>query len=124
MLRRSIRHLPVVTGTRLVGIVSDRDVLLAIGKGPAGFVYPNRTVGEVMSLAPYAATPNTPVADLAQTMVTGHFDALPIMNGESLVGLVTSSDLLAALVLLVAHQGPQPKLAFEIRRASELTAQA
>jgi acetoin utilization protein AcuB len=123
MLRRSIRHLPVVQGQKLVGLLSDRDVLLAVGRQKDRFVYPPKSAGEAMSLAPYAATRDTPLAELARTMVRGHFDALPIVNGETLVGLVTSTDLLSALALLAGH-GPEPKLSFEIRRSSELAARA
>ncbi len=123
MMTNSLRHLPVVSGSKLAGILSDRDVLLSAGRGSGGaLVYPDITVGEVMSLAPVSAGPNVPVAELARAMVAGKFDALPIINDEgALVGLVTSTDLMRALSM---SSTPGTTLAYEIRRASDLMAKA
>lgn len=122
MMTNSMRHLPVVSGNRLAGILSDRDILLSAGRGPgAALVYPDITAGEVMSLAPVSAGPNVPLAELARTMVAGKFDALPIISEDgTLVGLVTSTDLMRALSM----SAPDTALAWEIRRASDLMAKA
>lgn len=124
MLRRSVRHLPVLSGGKLAGIVSDRDILLAIGQTSDGsFVYPDKTVGEVMSLNPMSASPKASIANLAKTMVESKLDALPILkpSGE-LVGMVTSSDLM--LLLTELPPSLEAELSFQIRRASELQAHA
>lgn len=124
MLEHTLRHLPVVSGQRLVGIVSDRDVLLAITRDrDGGFVYPPVAVGEVMSLAPVSAGPGTSVAELARTMLDAKIDAIPIIAGKDvLVGLVTSSDLMRSLAHL-PREG-QPPLRFHVRRAAELLVHA
>ena len=124
MLRVGVRHLPVVSGRRLAGIVSDRDILLASGRLKNGmYVYPNRSIGEVMSLSPISAGPDTPVTEIAKTMVNSKIDALPIITEENeLVGLVTSTDLLLILTEMPAEE--QPALRFHIRRAGQLEAQA
>lgn len=123
MLDRGLRHLPVVSGEALAGIVSDRDILLAIGKDRDRFVYPQRTVGEVMSLAPISAEPNVPVGELAKTMAESKIDCLPIITRTNqLVGLVTATDLLLLLAEL-PHEH-QPELSFQVRRAADLAARA
>ena len=123
MLERGLRHLPVVAGQKLAGILSDRDLLLAIGGSQGAFVYPPITVGEVMSLAPVSAGPAASLSELAQTMVDAKIDALPIITSKDvLIGLVTSTDLMRVLSLLPKE--PQPMLAFQIRRAADLQARA
>lgn len=124
MLRRGVRHLPVVSGHRLAGLISDRDILLASGRLKSGaFVYPNLSVGEVMALSPISARPGTPITDIAKTMVDSKIDCLPIvLDHNQLVGLVTSTDLL--LVLTQMPEETQPALTFQIHRAGDLEIQA
>jgi acetoin utilization protein AcuB len=124
MLDRTLRHLPVVAGTKLAGILSDRDLLLAIGKAKDGsFVYPKVTVGEVMSLAPISAAPTASVAELAKAMLDAKIDAIPVVSREdALIGLVTSTDLMRLLLLLPKET--QPQFDFQIRRAADLQARA
>lgn len=124
MLKRGVRHLPVVSGRRLAGIVSDRDVLLVSGRLKNGkYVYPTLTVGEVMSLAPVSAAPATPVAEMAKAMVTSKIDCLPVVTGDNeLLGLVTSTDLLLILTEMPSEE--RPTFSFHIRRAGEIEAKA
>ncbi len=124
MLSRNVRHLPVVAGQRLAGIISDRDLLLVIGPGQGGnFLYPPKTVGEVMSLAPISADPRVTVSELAATMVASKIDAVPVVGAHNeLVGLVTSTDLLRLLSEVPGEA--QPALAFQVHRAADLAAQA
>jgi acetoin utilization protein AcuB len=124
MVTRGLRHLPVVSGSALAGMVSDRDLLLVIGRGEKGrFVYPQMTVGEVMSLAPVSAGPNASVRDLAKAMVESKIDAIPIITSyNELVGLVTSTDLMLLLTELPGEA--QPAMSFQLRRAADLPARA
>ncbi len=100
MHQQDIRHLPVTQGGRLVGILSDRDlfgrVLLEKHGSP---LFDDTTCGEIMTLNPVVCVQGTPVAEMSRLMVKKHIDALPIVSLDgSLVGLVTSSDLLSLLV--------------------------
>jgi acetoin utilization protein AcuB len=124
MLDRGLRHLPVVAGLKLAGILSDRDVLLSIGRGDDGaFVYPQQSVGELMSLAPISAGPSASVGELAKAMLDAKIDAIPILSSKDvLVGLVTSTDLMKVLALLPRE--PHPTIAYEVRRAADLQARA
>jgi acetoin utilization protein AcuB len=100
MRRKHIRHLPVVRGGVLLGMLSDRDVLLHATPGDAYEpVVPDKLVGEAMTPAPMVCEPSTPVTQLVRTMLERKVDAVPVMSpGDRLVGLVTTSDLLALLI--------------------------
>ena len=94
-----IRHLPVVDNGILVGILSDRD-LLRLGNvqssGGLGFV--DRSAGDIMTLKPITCTMSTSVAKVVRIMTEQKIDALPVVEGTRLVGLVTSTDLLLLLL--------------------------
>lgn len=96
MERWKIRHLPVVKADRLVGILSDRDVLkyeavLDFGRGVRA--------GEAMTVAPVTCQSSSSVGEVAQRMLDHKIDSVPVVDGKGgVVGLVTSSDLLLLLV--------------------------
>src|SRR5262245_12251936 len=97
MRDRRIRHLPVVGGDRLVGILSDRDlrpVLLSPGLAGA-------TVAELMSEQPTTIAPGAPVEDAASVLVVRKIGCLPVVEDGQLIGIVTETDLLAVLVELL-----------------------
>jgi len=89
MEQHRIRHLPVVADGRLIGILSDRDVRSAAS---------GATTGRVMTPDPVTVTPEMRVEHAARVMLEGRFGSLPIVEGGALVGIVTYSDLLEALV--------------------------
>lgn len=93
-----IRHLPVVSQGRLVGILSDRDVLLAATRRDGEIVVPHVPVSEVMTEAPITIRRDTSVSRAAELMIEYKIDALPVVEGNRLIGLVTSTDLLVLLI--------------------------
>jgi len=96
MKRSHIRHLPVVQQGRLMGILSDRDLLPYEGIDADGV---ETTVGEAMTRAPITCTITTSISRVAQIMLEHKIDSIPVVDpAGSLVGLVTSSDLLQLLV--------------------------
>jgi CBS domain-containing protein len=105
MERHRIRHLPVVRNDRLVGILSDRDLLRYEGLDLEGV---DARVGEAMTLAPITCSVDTGVSRVAEIMIQHKIDSVPVVNAVGgLVGLVTSSDLLLLLVE-GAHSQPLP----------------
>ncbi len=100
------RHIPVVDGEgRLVGIVADRDLLrYAALNGripPYGPDSPEaRTpIARLMKQQVLTATPDTEIRQIAQVLIEQHIGAMPIMDYRgALVGIVTRSDILRALV--------------------------
>jgi CBS domain-containing protein len=101
MKARRIRHLPVVGDDgRLVGIVTDRDlrqvpfVLGSAGPGvPAGV-----PVERVMTAAVITVRPETEVREAARLMHEQKLGALPVVERDRVVGILTETDLLRTLV--------------------------
>ncbi|MDQ4106285.1 MAG: CBS and ACT domain-containing protein [Actinomycetota bacterium] len=100
---RRIRHVPIVEDEKLVGIVSDRDLREA---SPAPDD-PNREevirdlrVGDIMSREVVTAHPQDPTGYAAKEMYERRLDALPVVDEEDLLGIVTSTDVMRALVML------------------------
>jgi len=94
------RHLPVVREGKLVGLVSDRDLLGHAAHLRSGsLVFGDTVVGEVMTLNPVVCAKGTPVSEIAETLLQERIDCVPIVSVDNqLVGLVTSSDLVAVLL--------------------------
>ena len=110
--RERVRHLPVVEQGVLVGIVSDRDLLLTASRADAGKLsFPDKVLGEIMSTAVVTCTANTSVAEAARLMIDKKIDALPVVAGSRLVGIVTSTDLLGLLL----EYAPAQSLPFDFR---------
>lgn len=100
------RHLPVVSGdNHLIGIVSDRDCRLALNsphilreRGWDEDVISQTTMAAIMSPAPIIVEPDMHASEAARLMLDNHISALPVMRGETLIGIVTTSDILAAFM--------------------------
>lgn len=90
---RRIRHLPVVDadGT-LVGILTDRDLLKLVPDEPAAAVLPVRNA---MRTQVHTVSPETTLADASAVLVREGIDVLPVLERGKLVGVVTTSDILA-----------------------------
>ena len=100
-----IRHLLVMDGKRLVGIVTDRDLRQAAPSSKSPLTMSEREefmdelkVVEVMSRKLITASPDTTVREAARVMVSEKIGCLPVVYGNQLVGIVTETDLLEMLV--------------------------
>lgn len=101
-----VRHLPVLDGHRLVGIVSNRDLLAASLSNALDFEASQRRtflrsidVSEVMTTSPATLGPDDTLAAAAELMVTRKIGCVPIVEGDVFQGLVTETDLLRAALL-------------------------
>ncbi len=100
MTAHKVRHLPVVLSGKLCGIVSDRDLLPMLTRDKTGQgQLPDDAAGNLMSICPYRASPETTVSQLARKMRAEKIDSVPVTTADDeLLGMVTASDLLALLV--------------------------
>jgi acetoin utilization protein AcuB len=97
MQAMGIRHLPVVEGRRLVGILSDRDILLWSTIRGEETLVPHIPVGDVMTRDVAVTHEMAPIEMVAAKLLEHKIDCLPVVKGEELIGIVTTSDLLELL---------------------------
>lgn len=99
MRRHGVRHLPVLRGGRLVGIVSDRD--LAMVESLPG-VNPNEVaVGEAMTPEPYAVPPGASLPAVLREMAEHKYGTAVVVRDDEVVGIVTTTDALRLCVDLL-----------------------
>jgi acetoin utilization protein AcuB len=108
--RRGIRHLPVLDQGNLVGIVSDRDVKAAVGAGALSARGAEPRARDVMTRAVVTIAPMFPVEEAARIMVTKKISALPVTEGDRLLGIVTETDVLDLFVRAMGVTEPSSRL--------------
>jgi acetoin utilization protein AcuB len=110
---RRIRHVPVLEDGRLVGIVSDRDLRSAtpaLGDPARAEALGRIVVSEVMASDVTTARPEDPIEDAANAMREKKVGCLPVVEGDALVGIISSSDVMEALVYLMGAHEPGNRL--------------
>ncbi len=104
--KHHIRHIPVVYSNKIVGMLSYTD-LLRISFADAidddedvvdTTVYNMFTVEQVMAKKIVAISPDTAIKEAAEILAKKEFHALPVCEGELLVGIVTTTDLINYLI--------------------------
>jgi acetoin utilization protein AcuB len=104
----NIRHLPVMDAGRLVGVVTDRDLRLAIS--PDGRNAPEIPVEDVMSSSPITVAPGTPIETAAEILTEHRIGCIPVLEDGELVGILAESDLLRAFVELMSGRQRHSRL--------------
>jgi acetoin utilization protein AcuB len=101
MQENGIRHLPVVRYEKVVGIVSERDLLLHVGKDWSAMM----KVGDVMSTNLLSVHKNDTLSDVAYQLSTEKVgSAIVLDENELLYGIFTTTDALNALVEITHGQ--------------------
>jgi acetoin utilization protein AcuB len=99
MRQRHIRHLPVLDGGHIVGIVSDRDLSFI---ETLTDVDPRKvTVEEAMTREPYVVAPDAALDDVVRTMASRKFGSAVVADHGKVVGIFTTVDACAAFAELL-----------------------
>ncbi len=115
--RKRIRHFPVLEDGALAGVVSDRDLRSAtpvLGDSGRAAALKEILVSQVMSREPVTAHPRDPIELAANVMRERHIGCLPVVEGGSLVGIITSSDVMESLVFLVGAHEPGSRMEISV----------
>jgi acetoin utilization protein AcuB len=111
MKAQSCRQLPVLRDGKLVGIITDRDVRLVMnsplvlhGRWQDEEVLDQMTAENCMTPDPMTVPPEMPAHQAANMLSIYKFGALPVMDNDELVGIITVTDFLNYF----AMQQPEP----------------
>jgi acetoin utilization protein AcuB len=103
--RRDIRSVPVLQDGRLIGIVSDRDLRQVAPSYPLfrdedeiRRYTENLKVTAAMTADPMRISPAASLVEAAKVLEKYRISSLPVIDGESLVGIISVSDLLRAFI--------------------------
>jgi acetoin utilization protein AcuB len=103
MKAKRVRHLPVVSGGKLVGIITDRDICRALPLPATSLeaqeiscLLDTLQVQAVMTRKVISVTPETSIEAAAALLLAHKIVGLPVVDGERLVGILTEGDVLRA----------------------------
>ena len=115
MKERGIQHLPVMRNSRLVGIISDRDLKEAQSSNATSlhihelhYLLAKLKAKEIMSKELHTANAETPVDKAAALMLKHNISALPVVDNKgNLEGIITKGDVFRAMATISGiYQAP------------------
>ncbi len=95
MRKKKVRHLPVLEGGKLVGVLSERDLYFL--ESIAGVDSRKDRVEDAMTPEVYGVTPDAALADVASHMARRRYGCAVVMEGERPIGIFTAVDALRLL---------------------------
>lgn len=105
MHEHKVRRLPVLDGDKLVGIITRSDVRGAepseattLSIWELNYLVSKLTVEKVMTHKIITVTSDTPIAKAAKLMLENKIAGLPVVDGETLAGIITESDIFRMVV--------------------------
>lgn len=104
MRKYGVRHLPVLEGGTLLGILSNRDIYLI--ETLADTDPEQVTVEEAMTSDPYTVDPATPLVEVVREMAGHKYGAAVVMSGRHVVGIFTTIDALRVLEARLSASEP------------------
>lgn len=99
MREHQVRHLPVLEGGRLIGMLSERDVALVEALG--GVDPTVVTVAEAMSTVIYSVSPDAPLDEVVKEMASKKYGSAIVEQNGKVVGILTTVDVCRALAELL-----------------------
>lgn len=104
MQRVDVRHLLVMDGPVLTGILSSRDLRRLVTRDLDSPLLAG-PVRSIMSEGPVSVAPDTPLVAAARLLLERRIGALPVRQGEQIVGIFTVPDALEALLAIAEGAG-------------------
>jgi CBS domain-containing protein len=95
MMEEGVGSVAVCDGPQLVGIFTERDVLRLASEGST---FGEFRIGEVMTRSPVTVSPDVGIVDAAHLMAARGIRHLPVVEGDSLHGMVGIRDVMRTLV--------------------------
>jgi len=103
--KENIRHVPVMDGDKIIGIISKND----LNRLSFGAMFENQdnadeavldmlSIDQVMTAKPKVVTPNTNIKEVAEIFATEDFHSLPVAEEGNIKGIVTSTDIIKYLL--------------------------
>ncbi len=109
-----IRQFPVVRNKKLIGIVTDRDLRIALMR-------PELKVEDIMTYDPITVADEAPLEKVALLLRENEINALPVVSRKKeLIGIITVNDVLDALIHLLGFKGESTKLGVKIPDGSDM----
>lgn len=111
MKSKGIRRTPVMKDGKLIGIISDKDLLNAapsdatsLSVWELNYLLAKITVAEIMTRKVHTVTEDTPIEEAAYIMAAEKIGGLPVMSNDYVVGLITETDLFRIFLELMGAQ--------------------
>lgn len=105
MREHNFRHLPVMSAGALVGVLTDRDILLILGPDGGRPPEQNLTVRDAHVEQPCVVAASTPVAEVARLMADERIGCTLVTKHNKLVGIFTVTDACRALAEILGESG-------------------
>jgi CBS domain-containing membrane protein len=101
-----VRHLPVVSGENLIGIISKTDIMrISYGsnfkegaEAVDNAIFDMLTLDQVMQHQPKSVNSTQTIKEVAEILSKEEFHALPVVDDDKLVGIVTTTDVIKYLI--------------------------
>ena len=107
-VRSTFRHLPVVRGRQLVGVITERDVkqyapsvLSGISAEDYNSIMETTPISRVMARSPITVRPEQSVLEAAKLLYAKRLGCLPVIQDNELVGIITTTDMLKVLAQIL-----------------------